>query len=75
MMTNRMARLRQSGSFIAGLLIGLSTVMATFAVTGADSGATQLALLVCGAPAVLVLGLALQALATGKRTRRRVIGV
>ena len=68
-MTNPMARFRQTGSLIAGLLIGLSIVVATFAVTEAASGAWP-AVLFFGAPGVLVLGLALQILATAKPGRR-----
>ena len=68
-MTSRMARFRQSGSLIAGLLIGLSIVVATFAATDAASGAWQ-ALLIFGPPVVFVLGLALQVLVTAEPRRR-----
>ena len=63
MMTGSMARLRQSGSFIAGALIGISIVVATFAVTdnGAGGFPTFLALASLGA---LLAGFALQALVT-----------
>jgi hypothetical protein len=59
MMTNPSARLRQSGSFIAGLLIGVSIVTTAFAWTDIDSKAWQ-ACLVLAAPVILVLGLALR---------------
>jgi hypothetical protein len=71
MMTNPMARLRQSGSFIAGLLIGLSMAVFTFAATDADPGPGELALLFFGAPVVLVLGLALQVVVTRNPRHRR----
>ena len=69
-MTNLLARSRQSGSFIAGLLIGLAIVAATFAVTDPGSGVWQ-ALLSYAAPAVLMLGLALQVVVTEKPRRGR----
>ena len=68
-MTNSSARFRHLGSFTAGLLIGLSIVAGTFALTDADSSAWQTAL-VFGAPVILVLGLALQVLVTAKPKRR-----
>jgi hypothetical protein len=66
MMTNLTALSRQSGSFIAGLLIGLAMVAALFAVTDPASGVWQ-TLLFYGAPAVLMLGLALQVVVVEKR--------
>ncbi len=68
-MTNPTTRFRQSGSLVAGLLIGLAIVVATFAATDAASSAWQ-ALLIFVAPAVLVLGLALQVLVTAAPRRR-----
>ena len=68
-----MARLRQSGSLIAGLLIGISIVAVTFAVTDAVSGVWQ-ALLFFAAPAVLVLGIAFQVMATTGPRRRLATG-
>ena len=67
-MTKLTALSRQSGSFIAGLLIGLAIVATTFAVTDPTSGVWQ-TLLFYGAPAVLMLGLALQVVVT-ERPRR-----
>ena len=55
-MTKLMARIRQSGSFIAGLLIGLAIVVATFAMADADSSAWEI-LWVFWAPGILALGL------------------
>ena len=40
-MKNHVARFRQSGSFIAGLLIGLAIVIATFAAADAEFSAWQ----------------------------------
>ena len=73
-MTNPLARCRQSGSFIAGLLIGLAIVVAAFAVTDADDSAGQ-AFLVFGTPVVLVLGLALQVLVFDESRQRVAYGV
>jgi hypothetical protein len=60
-MANLLARIRQSGSFIAGLLIGSSVVVATFAATDSGPGRWPI-MLALGAPVVLAVGLALQAL-------------
>lgn len=65
-MTKLMARIRQSGSFIAGLLIGLAIVVATFAMADADSSAWEI-LWVFWAPGILALGLALHVLAFSRR--------
>jgi len=69
-MTNPLERIRQSSSFIAGLMIGLSIVLATFAMTDPDSSAWR-TFLILGAPVVLALGFALQALVTSKITIQR----
>jgi hypothetical protein len=63
LMTNLLARCPQSGSFVAGLFIGLAIVVAAFGLTEADSSAWR-TFLVFGAPVVLVLGIALQTLVT-----------
>jgi len=62
-MANPATQIRRSGSFVAGLLIGLSIALATFALTDGNSGTWQIVLLVA-APALLALGFALQVLAT-----------
>jgi hypothetical protein len=67
-MTKFLARCRQSGSFIAGLLIGLAIVFATFALTETDSRAWRTVLTV-GAPVILALGVALQVLVTAEPRR------
>ena len=72
-MTNFLARCRQSGSFIAGLLVGLSIVFAMFALTDTDSRAWRTVLTV-GAPVILALGVALQVLVTAEPRRRLVTG-
>jgi hypothetical protein len=59
MMTNLKMRLRQSGSFIAGLLIGVSIVITAFAWTDIDSRAWQ-AFLGLAAPMILVIGIVLR---------------
>jgi hypothetical protein len=68
MMTNLLARCGRSGSFIAGLLIGVAIVVATFAAIDAGSGTGQ-TFRILGAPVILVLGLALQVLVTAKSRR------
>ena len=65
MMKNHVARFRQSGSFIAGLLIGIAVVFAAFAATEGNPGAWQTFLLF-GAPVILVIGFALQVLVTSR---------
>ena len=56
---------RDAGSFIAGVLIGLSIVVPVIALTGANTTAWQ-AFLVLGAPIVLALGITLQAVLTAR---------
>ena len=67
-MTALLARCRQSGSFIAGTLIGLSIASAGFGATEADSSPWR-TVLVYGAPVILMLGLALQILMPAKSLR------
>ena len=62
-MKRHLPQFRQSGSFIAGLLIGVAVVFATFAASEADSSAWH-AFLLFGAPVFLILGFALQVLVT-----------
>jgi uncharacterized membrane protein (UPF0136 family) len=69
-MNNSLARFREAGSFIAGLLIGLSIVVAVFAMTVADPDDWQTSWAL-GAPIILVLGFALQVVVTTKPTHRR----
>ena len=66
-MKNTQARFREAGSFIAGLLIGLSFLVPVFAMMVVDSSA----LWIFGAPIILALGLALQVVVTTKPRRRR----
>ena len=58
--------LRDTGSLIAGLLVGLSIAVAVFSMTLADSGTGQAASLVAAA-IVLAVGLALQTVLTKRR--------
>jgi len=69
-MKNSLARFREAGSFIAGLLIGLAIVVAVFAMTAAGAADWQ-TLWVFGAPIILVLGFALQVVVTAKPRHRR----
>jgi formate/nitrite transporter FocA (FNT family) len=72
-MTSTTARLRQSGSLVAGLLIGISIVAVTLAVADAVSAAWQV-FLFFAAPAVFVLGIAFQVMATAEPRRRLATG-
>jgi hypothetical protein len=67
------ARFRQSGSFIAGLLIGVSIVVPVFAMTVADPGDWQ-NLWVCSAPILLAFGLTLHVVVTTTPRYRRIAG-
>jgi len=64
-MKKALARFRDAGSFIAGILVGLSIVAPVIALTGANTTAWQ-AFLVLGAPIVLALGITLQAVLTAR---------
>ena len=64
-MKKALARFRDAGSFIAGILVGLSIVVAVIALTGVNTSAWQ-AFLVLGAPVILVSGITLQALLTAR---------
>jgi hypothetical protein len=64
-MKKALRRFRDTGSFLAGILVGLSIVVPVIALTGANTTAWQ-AFLVLGAPIVLALGLTLQAVLTAK---------
>ena len=56
---------RNAGSFIAGILVGLSIVVPVIALTGANTTAWQ-TFLVFGAPIILALGITLQAALTAR---------
>ena len=64
-MKKTLRRFRDAGSFIAGILVGLSIVVPVIALTGANTTAWQ-AFLVLGAPIVLALGISLQAVLTAR---------
>jgi hypothetical protein len=66
-------RFRQAGSFIAGLLIGLSIVVPVFAMMIADPSGWQ-TLWVCGASVLLACGLTLQVVVTSTPRYRRMAG-
>jgi hypothetical protein len=67
----RLARFRQAGSLVAGLLIGLSIVVAVSAIMVAEPSDWR-TLWIFGAPIILVLGLALQVVVTTKPRNRRI---
>lgn len=58
-MKTSLARVLEAGSFIAGLLIGLSIVVSVFAMMVAEPSDWQ-RLWIIGAPIILALGLTLQ---------------
>jgi hypothetical protein len=69
-MKNSLTRFREAGSFIAGLLTGLSIVVPLFAMMIVDPDGWQ-TLWVFGAPIILALGLALHVVVAGKPWHRR----
>ena len=68
-MKNLLARFRQAGSLIAGLLIGFSIVVAVSAMVVEPSDWRTLCAF--GAPVILALGLTLQFVVTTKPGHRR----
>jgi len=70
-MKNLLAIFREAGSFIAGLLIGLSIVVFVFAMMVADPSDQQALWGVFGAPIILAAGLTLQVVVTTPARRRR----
>lgn len=64
-MTNPLARFPDAASFVAGLLIGFAILIPVFAMMVAEPDDWQ-ALWVFGAPTILALGFALQAVATAR---------
>jgi hypothetical protein len=71
-MKNPLARFWQAGSFIAGLLIGVSIMIPMFAMMVTNPGDWQM-VWVFGALIVLTVGLKLQAVITIKPRHRRTI--
>lgn len=72
-MNNSVAMLRDAGSFMAGILIGLSVVVPVFALTVVSLTEWQ-AVLLYAAPFVLAVGIALQVVITAKARHLRAIG-
>jgi formate/nitrite transporter FocA (FNT family) len=72
MMKKTLAGFRATGSFIAGVLLGVSIVVPVIALTGADpaDGRTFLAF---GGPLVLCFGIALQAVVTARSRRAHTV--
>lgn len=62
-MKKSLARLREAGSLIAGLLIGLSIVVAVFAMIVVNPSDWQM-LWIFGAPIILAAGVTLQVAVT-----------
>ncbi len=69
-MKNTLAKCREAGSFIAGVLIGVSIVVTVIVMTVSEHNGWQ-TLEVSGALVVLTLGLALQVIVTAKARRPR----
>ena len=63
-MSNSLARFREAGSFIAGILIGLSVMVLVFALA-VDLTDWQM-LLLFGAPIILALGITLHVIVIAK---------
>lgn len=66
--------LRDAGSFFAGILIGLSIMVPVFALTVVNLTYWQ-TLLLFGAPMILALGIALQAIITAKARHLRTVSI
>ena len=64
-MKRALTRFREADSFVAGVLIGLSIILAVFAMMLVNPGGWQM-LWAIGAPVLLALGLALQFVALAK---------
>jgi hypothetical protein len=73
-MKNSVATFRDAGSFIAGMLIGLSIMVPVFALLVVDITDWQL-LLLFGAPVILVLGITLHVIITAKTRHVRSISM
>jgi hypothetical protein len=71
-MKNSLTRFREAGSFVAGILIGLSITVAVFAMMVVNPGGWQMSW-VFGAPILLGLGLTLF-VALAKPGHRRMTG-
>jgi len=69
-MKNSVARFREAGSFIAGLLVGLSVVVPVFTVMVTEPGDWH-TLWFVGSLIILSLGLTLQIVVTSKARHRR----
>ncbi len=72
-MRNSLARFREAGSFIAGILIGLSIMALVFALA-ADLTDWQ-TLLLFGAPVILALGITLHVVINARGRHLRTINM
>ena len=72
-MKNPLAIFREAGSFIAGLLIGLSIVVFVFAMMVVDPSNRQAMWGAFGAPMILAVGLTLQVVVTALPRRWRTV--
>jgi hypothetical protein len=71
---NSLPGFRDAGSFIAGILIGLSIMVPVFAAMVVELTDWQL-LLLLGAPIVLALGITMQFIITAKARHLRTISM
>ena len=71
-MNNSLARFQDAGSFIAGILIGLSIMAPVFASLVVNPTDLQM-FLVFGAPIILAVGITLQVVITAKPRHQRTI--
>jgi hypothetical protein len=74
MLTNSPANLRDAGSFLAGVLIGVSLMVPVFALIVVNFSHWQ-AFLLFGAPILLALGITLQAVITAKARHQRAVSM
>ena len=70
-MKHSLVNFRHAGSFVAGLLIGLSIVVPLFAMMVAEPSDWATLLWVFGAAVILIVGLSLQVVVTAKPRHRR----
>ena len=71
-MKKTLASLRATGSFIAGILLGVSIVVLVIASTGANTTGGQ-TFLAFAAPIILAVGITLQSVLTAKSRRTRTV--
>jgi hypothetical protein len=74
-MKNHLAEFRDTVSFIAGILIGLSIMVLLFAGMAVELTGWQMLLLLFVAPVILTVGVTLQVIITSKAPHGRVTSI